>query len=156
MILQQFSRSFFLKHSVEYTTKTKYVLLKMLCKYKIIQQEQQQQQPNAFSLLQSMSLHRVKHSSREACGRQHNNVRCWTLHNSKPWEMFCPVMKPETRWCTGPASPQWGLSTRGFKPRELDRYTPVLRNTATVRHRRVAHTVDTNDEEQMKLNLIQQ
>lgn len=33
--------------------------------------------------------------------------------------MFSDNMKPDTRWWIGPASPQWGRSTKVWKPRRL-------------------------------------
>ena len=49
---------------------------------------------------------------------------CWrrrqrTLRRRRPWEMFWASMKPLTRWCAGPASPQWGRNTNVLRPRSL-------------------------------------
>ena len=44
-----------------------------------------------------------------------------TLRSRRPWEMFWASMKPLTRWCAGPASPQCGRNTNVLRPRSLTR-----------------------------------
>jgi len=48
-----------------------------------------------------------------------------TLRRRRPCDMFSATMKPETRWCTGPASPQWGRSTNVLNPRSLIKQTNI-------------------------------